>query len=120
MAPKKKQRFNAFEDFPVREEKPISNLNSISENHPEVYLIVLLIDERPEEVTDWRRRVPQGEVIASTFDRDYDWNTGECLRPPCIEPDADFPYGKIIETLLKTQTLFFSTADFTASSDSSD
>ena len=33
--------------------------------------------------------------IASTFDRDYDWNTGECLRPPCIEPDANFPYGQI-------------------------
>jgi len=41
--------------------------NSISVNHPEVHLIVLLIDERPEEVTDMRRTV-QGEVIASTFD----------------------------------------------------
>ena len=41
--------------------------NSISENHPEVELIVLLIDERPEEVTDMRRNV-KGEVIASTFD----------------------------------------------------
>ena len=41
--------------------------NSITENHPQVYLIVLLIDERPEEVTDMRRSV-QGEVIASTFD----------------------------------------------------
>lgn len=37
-------------------------------NHPEVHLIVLLIDERPEEVTDWRRRVPNGEVIASSSD----------------------------------------------------
>ncbi|TFG63908.1 MAG: transcription termination factor Rho [Spirochaetales bacterium] len=41
--------------------------NSITTNHPEVNLIVLLIDERPEEVTDMRRNV-KGEVIASTFD----------------------------------------------------
>ena len=41
--------------------------NAITENHPEVYLMVLLIDERPEEVTDMRRTV-KGEVIASTFD----------------------------------------------------
>jgi transcription termination factor Rho len=40
---------------------------SISKNHPEVYLIVLLIDERPEEVTDMDRTV-NGEVISSTFD----------------------------------------------------
>ena len=41
--------------------------NAIAYNHPEVYLIVLLIDERPEEVTDMRRSV-NAEVIASTFD----------------------------------------------------
>ena len=41
--------------------------NAITHNHPEVFLIVLLIDERPEEVTDMRRNV-KGEVIASTFD----------------------------------------------------
>lgn len=41
--------------------------NSISQNHPEVFLIVLLIDERPEEVTDMQRSV-RAEVIASTFD----------------------------------------------------
>jgi transcription termination factor Rho len=41
--------------------------NSITENNPEVYLIVLLIDERPEEVTDMERSV-DGEVISSTFD----------------------------------------------------
>ncbi|MEO3434905.1 transcription termination factor Rho [Inquilinus sp. CAU 1745] len=41
--------------------------NSISTNHPEAYLIVLLIDERPEEVTDMDRSV-KGEVISSTFD----------------------------------------------------
>jgi transcription termination factor Rho len=42
--------------------------NSIAVNNPECYLIVLLIDERPEEVTDMRRLVKTGEVIASTFD----------------------------------------------------
>jgi transcription termination factor Rho len=41
--------------------------NAIAQNHPEVYLIVLLIDERPEEVTDMARSV-RAEVIASTFD----------------------------------------------------
>ncbi len=41
--------------------------HSIEENHPEIFLIVLLIDERPEEVTDMQRSV-KGEVISSTFD----------------------------------------------------
>ncbi|HJQ97257.1 MAG TPA: transcription termination factor Rho, partial [Candidatus Polarisedimenticolaceae bacterium] len=41
--------------------------NSVTKNHPEVFLIVLLIDERPEEVTDMQRSVG-GEVVASTFD----------------------------------------------------
>jgi transcription termination factor Rho len=41
--------------------------NAIAENHPEVYLIVLLVDERPEEVTDMERSV-NAEVVASTFD----------------------------------------------------
>ncbi len=41
--------------------------NAITKNHPEVYLIVLLIDERPEEVTDMERSV-KGEVVSSTFD----------------------------------------------------
>jgi transcription termination factor Rho len=43
--------------------------NAIAANHPEVYQIVLLIDERPEEVTDMQRNV-QGEVVASTFDKE--------------------------------------------------
>ena len=47
---------------------------SIEKNHPEVKLIVLLIDERPEEVTDMRRTV-KGEVIASTFDRPSEEHT---------------------------------------------
>jgi transcription termination factor Rho len=41
--------------------------NAITKNHPEIYLIVLLIDERPEEVTDMQRSV-KGEVVSSTFD----------------------------------------------------
>ena len=45
--------------------------NSVTKNHPEVHLIVLLVDERPEEVTDMRRNV-QGEVIASSMDRDVE------------------------------------------------
>ena len=48
--------------------------NSIERNNPEVKLIVLLVDERPEEVTDMRRTV-QGEVISSTFDRPSDEHT---------------------------------------------
>lgn len=42
--------------------------NAISENNPEVHLMIVLVDERPEEVTDFQRTV-KGEVIASTFDR---------------------------------------------------
>ena len=45
--------------------------NSIAENHPECYLIILLIDERPEEVTDMARSV-KGEVVSSTFDEQAD------------------------------------------------
>ena len=45
--------------------------NAIAENHPEVYLIVLLVDERPEEVTDMERSV-RAEVVASTFDEPAD------------------------------------------------
>ena len=45
--------------------------NAIAENHPETYLIILLIDERPEEVTDMKRSV-NAEVIASTFDEPAD------------------------------------------------
>jgi transcription termination factor Rho len=45
--------------------------NAIAENHPEVYLMILLIDERPEEVTDMERSV-NAEVVASTFDEPAD------------------------------------------------
>jgi transcription termination factor Rho len=45
--------------------------NAIAENHPDVHIIVLLIDERPEEVTDFRRNTPDTvEVVASTFDEE--------------------------------------------------
>jgi transcription termination factor Rho len=47
---------------------------SIEANHPDVHLLVLLVDERPEEVTDLRRAV-DGEVVASTFDRPADEHT---------------------------------------------
>ncbi len=40
----------------------------ISKNHKEVHLMILLIDERPEEVTDWKRQVASAEIISSTFD----------------------------------------------------
>ncbi len=46
--------------------------NAIAENHPEVVLIVLLIDERPEEVTDMEENVKAAEVISSTFDEPAD------------------------------------------------
>ena len=45
--------------------------DSVSTNYPEIYLIVLLIDERPEEVTEMRRRV-KGEVVASSLDREVE------------------------------------------------
>jgi transcription termination factor Rho len=46
--------------------------NAISANRPDVTLIILLIDERPEEVTDFRRQVPSAEIISSTFDESTD------------------------------------------------
>ncbi|MFA5885337.1 MAG: transcription termination factor Rho [Acidimicrobiia bacterium] len=48
---------------------------SIERNNPEVHLMVLLVDERPEEVTDMRRHVLRGEVVASTFDRPSEEHT---------------------------------------------
>jgi transcription termination factor Rho len=48
---------------------------AIERNNPEVHLMVLLVDERPEEVTDMRRHVVRGEVVASTFDRPSDEHT---------------------------------------------
>jgi transcription termination factor Rho len=48
---------------------------AIERNNPEVHLMVLLVDERPEEVTDMRRHVLSGDVVASTFDRPSDEHT---------------------------------------------
>jgi transcription termination factor Rho len=48
---------------------------AIERNNPEVHLMVLLVDERPEEVTDMRRHVLKGDVVASTFDRPADEHT---------------------------------------------
>src|SRR5262249_58212159 len=48
---------------------------SIERTNPEVHLLVLLVDERPEEVTDMRRHVQRGEVVASTFDRPSEEHT---------------------------------------------
>jgi len=48
---------------------------SIERNNPEVHLIVLLVDERPEEVTDMRRHVTRGDVVSSTFDRPAEEHT---------------------------------------------
>ncbi len=48
---------------------------AIEQNHPEVHLMVLLVDERPEEVTDFQRWVSDGEVAASTFDRPTEEHT---------------------------------------------
>jgi len=48
---------------------------AIERNNPEIHLMVLLVDERPEEVTDMKRHVLRGEVVASTFDRPADEHT---------------------------------------------
>jgi transcription termination factor Rho len=50
-------------------------VHAVERNDPEVHLMVLLVDERPEEVTDMRRHVLRGEVVASTFDRPADEHT---------------------------------------------
>ena len=41
---------------------------AVKKNHRDIHLIIILIDERPEEVTDWKRQVPAAEIISSTFD----------------------------------------------------
>ncbi len=46
--------------------------NAIADNHPEVYLIILLVDERPEEVTDMKNSVKKAEIISATFDEPAD------------------------------------------------
>ncbi|HEV7720228.1 MAG TPA: transcription termination factor Rho, partial [Iamia sp.] len=61
-------------DRPTEEHTQVAEL-TIERNNPEVHLIVLLVDERPEEVTDMRRHVLRGEVVASTFDRPAEEHT---------------------------------------------
>jgi transcription termination factor Rho len=46
--------------------------NGILKSSPETHVIVLLVDERPEEVTDWQRTVTAAEVVYSTFDKPTD------------------------------------------------
>ena len=71
---------------------------SIEKNNPEVKLIVLLIDERPEEVTDMKRMV-KGEVIASTFDRPSDEHTQ--IAEMCIEKAKRMvEYGEDVVVIL--------------------
>ena len=53
----------------------LQSIAPIAKNYPECYLMVLLIDERPEEVTDMQRTV-KGEVISSTFDEPAQRHTG--------------------------------------------
>jgi hypothetical protein len=48
--------------------KALDKTKGIKKNHKEIHLIILLIDERPEEVTDWKRQVSTAEIISSTFD----------------------------------------------------
>src|SRR5947208_1411160 len=59
--------------------------NAVIENHPEIYLIVLLIDERPEEVTDMEENVKGAEVISSTFDEPVDRRIADRRVYPAIE-----------------------------------
>ncbi|MGR3309887.1 MAG: transcription termination factor Rho [Candidatus Brocadiales bacterium] len=76
--------------------------NSITKNHPEVYLIILLIDERPEEVTDMKRSV-QAEVISSTFDEPASRHVQ--VAEMVIEKAKRFvEYGKDVVVLLDSIT----------------
>ncbi len=64
-------RARATNESPANYRRELDIANAISANHPEVYMIILLIDERPEEVTDMARSV-KAEVVASTFDEPAD------------------------------------------------
>ncbi len=73
--PEKAKHRVAFDNLPPKAGKTIlmqKLANAVIENHPEIYLIVLLIDERPEEVTDMEENVKGAEVISSTFDEPAD------------------------------------------------
>ncbi len=76
--------------------------NSIQENWPEAHLIVLLIDERPEEVTDFKRRV-KGEVISSTFDETPTSHV-HCAEMVCEKARRMVEKGKDVVILLDSIT----------------
>ncbi len=65
--------------------------NAITTNNPEVHLMMVLVDERPEEVTDMQRTV-KGEVIASTFDRPADDHT-TVAELPSNAPSASWKWA---------------------------
>lgn len=76
--------------------------NAITRNHPEIHLIVLLIDERPEEVTDMKRSV-EGEVISSTFDEPAERHTH--VANMVLEKSKRLvEYGKDVVILLDSLT----------------
>ena len=72
--------------------------NSIAKNYPECYLIVLLIDERPEEVTDMQRTV-KGEVISSTFDEPAQRHVAGAVAEMVIEKAKRLTDHKIRKSL---------------------
>jgi len=76
--------------------------NSITQNHPEVHLMVLLIDERPEEVTDMQRSV-NGEVVASTFDEPASRHV-QVARMVIEKAKRLCEYGKDVVILLDSLT----------------
>ncbi len=77
--------------------------NSIAENHPECELIILLIDERPEEVTDMTRNVPGGEVISSTFDEPASRHI-QVANMVLEKARREIEYGKHVVILLDSIT----------------
>ncbi|WP_425511336.1 transcription termination factor Rho [Pelagicoccus albus] len=76
--------------------------NSIQQNWPEAHLIVLLIDERPEEVTDFKRRV-KGEVVSSTFDETPTSHV-HCAEMVCEKARRMVEQGKDVVILLDSIT----------------
>ena len=79
--------------------------NAIAENHPEVTIIVLLIDERPEEVTEMRATTTRAEVIASTFDEPADRHV--VVADMVLEKSKRLvEYGKDVVILLDSITRF--------------
>ena len=78
--------------------------NSITENHPEIYLIILLIDERPEEVTDMKRSV-RAEVLSSTFDEPPERHL-QVAKMALEKAKRMVEYGKDVVILLDSITRY--------------